>query len=70
MPSLHLQQSRSSKVEKPKAITFRMPKKTWLYYKKLAADHELTLTELLLNILNQHKNNAEKMLTGIDTVVS
>jgi hypothetical protein len=57
-------------VEKLKALTFRMPRTTWLYYKKLAAEHDMNLTALLLNILNNHKNKSEKVLTGRDTVVS
>ena len=56
-------------MEKIKSLTFRMPRSTWLYYKKLAMENDMSLTELLLNILTKNKNNGEKVLTGRDTKV-
>jgi hypothetical protein len=44
-----------------------MPRPLWLYLKKLAADRDMNLTELMLIILNRYKNNSEKILTGRDT---
>lgn len=56
-------------MDKIKALTFRMPRPMWLFYKKLAADRDMHLTELMLWILNNYKNNSEKMLTSRDTKV-
>jgi hypothetical protein len=56
-------------VETIKALTFRMPRQTWLYYKKLAADRDMNLTELMLIVLERYKNNSQKMLQSQDTEV-
>jgi len=56
-------------VEKIKSLTFRMPHSTWRYFKQMALDHEMPLTELMLNILMKHKESSKKMLTGRDTKV-
>ena len=57
-------------MENLKALTFRMPRPLWLYYKKLAADRDMNLTELMLIILERYKNNSQKMLQSQDTMVS
>ena len=56
-------------MEEIKTLSFRVPRNTWLYYKKLAADRDMHLTELMLSILNKYKNNCERVLTSRDTKV-
>jgi hypothetical protein len=56
-------------VDEIKTLSFRMPRPTWLYYKKLAADRDMNLTELMLNVLTKYKNNHERVLTNRDTKV-
>lgn len=56
-------------MEQIKTLSFRMPYSTWKYFKKVATENDMHLTELMLNILNKHKNNSEKTLTGRDTKV-
>jgi predicted DNA-binding ribbon-helix-helix protein len=57
-------------MEQIKKFTFRLPYSTWKFYKKMATENDMKMTELMLNILNKHKNNSEKILTGRDTMVS
>jgi predicted DNA-binding ribbon-helix-helix protein len=54
-------------VDDIKTLSFRMPRPLWLYYKKLAADRDMHLTELMLTILDRYKNNSQKMLQSKDT---
>lgn len=50
-------------MEEIKTISFRMPKPIWLYFKKLAADRDTSLTDLMVTILKKYKINSEKKLT-------
>lgn len=47
-------------MEKRKTISFRLPYDLWNYYKKLAIDRDMSLSELLLQVLTKYKNNSEK----------
>lgn len=52
-----------------KRLTFRMPRDLWLFYKSLAAENDLQLTTIMLNVLKKYKKKYEKVLTIKDTTV-
>lgn len=55
--------------QETRSFNLRMPKETWLFLKKTAADQEISMTELILRCVDKYKRKFDKRLTSDDANV-
>ncbi len=49
-----------------KTFNMRMPKETWLFLKKQAAAHEVSMAEIILRCVDKYKRKFDSSLTSDD----
>lgn len=52
-----------------KAFQIRIPKETWIFLKKAAAEQERTMCDIVAECLEKYKRKFEKKLTPEDRLV-
>lgn len=57
-------------VEEIKPFLIRIPKETWVFYKRLSIDQERHMNEIINDCLEKYKKRVEKRLTKSDSVIS
>lgn len=50
-----------------KAFSMRVPKDIWLFLKKVSAEQDKSMMEVVLEQVNKYKKSYEKRLTSHDT---
>ena len=50
-------------MEKIKTFNMRVPHETWLFLKKMSAERECSMMEIVVGCVNKYKKNHEKRLT-------
>lgn len=53
-----------NKMENIKPFIVRMPKSQWLFIKRIAAEHEVSMQEIVLGCLDKYQKKIEKVLTS------
>ncbi len=53
-----------------KAFQVRLPRDTWVFLKRMAAEQERSMANIIEGCINKYKSKFEKKLTDDDTMVS
>lgn len=56
--------------EPTKAFQIRMKRTTWLFLKRISAEQERSMANIIESCVEKYKNKFENKLTDADTVVS
>jgi len=52
-----------------KALNIRLPKELWSFAKKKGTDREMSMNQIIIELLNKYKKKCENKLTDCDTEV-
>ena len=45
-----------------KSFNIRLPKDLWVFLKKLSADQETSMNEIVITLIKRHRKNVEKRI--------
>lgn len=54
---------------KIKAMNIRLPEESWKYLRNLSTDIDTSMNEIIITLIQNHKNNSKKLLTNDDAMV-